>query len=336
MTEPSETISIAEALDLVTRALTANGVPAPAAASVAAALVGAEAEGQVGHGFSRIDDYVAQALSGKVKADAAVTVDRVGTTSVVIDAGYGFAYPALEKAAEIGGDIALEHGTAQVAVTHSHHCGALSQHVERFAKRGLVAMMFANAPAAIAPWGAKTPLYGTNPIAFAAPRRDGPPLVIDMSISKVARGKVMNARKAGKPIPDDWALDADGNPTTDPVAALAGTMQPIGGAKGTALALMVEIFAAVMTGAAFSRDAGSFFSGEGAPPDVGQFFAVFKPPQGESGFVDRLELLVDAIAAAEGARLPGARRAQALAAAHRDGLSVSSAYLQTARALAQA
>src|SRR5690606_19350669 len=116
-------------------------------------------------------------------------------------------------------------------------------HVERLAERGLAGFAFGNSPAAIAPWGGKTGVFGTNPIAFAAPRKDGPPLVVDLSLSRVARGKIMVASQTGEPIPEGWALDADGRPTTDPKAALAGTMVPIGEAKGAALALVVEILA---------------------------------------------------------------------------------------------
>ena len=130
--------------------------------------------------------------------------------------------------------------------------------------QGLIGIMVANTPAAIAPWGGNKPLYGTNPIAFAAPRAGQDPLVIDLSLSVVARGKVMNAKKTGQSIPEGWALDKDGQSTTDPNAALdGGTMVPIGEAKGTALALMVEILAASLTGANTSADMPSFFASSG-------------------------------------------------------------------------
>ncbi|MDU8945294.1 Ldh family oxidoreductase [Rhodophyticola sp. MJ-SS7] len=334
MTDETETLQLGEAIGLVARAFAANGVPTAAAQSVAEALVAAEAEGQVGHGFSRIDDYIAQVRTGKIVADAEVTVSRPATTTLVVDAGYGFAYPALERGIAEGADVAHAHGTATVAIRRSHHCGALSVQVDRIARQGLVGLMVANSPVAIAPWGAKTPLFGTNPIAFAAPRPDGAPLVIDLSLSRVARGKVMNAKKAGKQIPDNWALDADGNPTTDPEAALAGSMQPIGGAKGTALALMVETLSAVMTGAALSSEAGSFFTADGPKPGVGQFLILFRPPEGAEPFSARLEGLLTLIEGMEGARVPGTRRATSISAAEEAGIRVPRHYLDAVRRLA--
>ncbi|MEL6643457.1 MAG: Ldh family oxidoreductase [Pseudomonadota bacterium] len=334
MTNDTETLSLAAATDLVTAVFTANGVPDRAARSVAAALVAAEAEGQVGHGFSRIADYVAQVQSGKIVADAQVDISQPASTTLIVDAGFGFAYPALDAGIDAGIEVARSQGTATVGIRRSHHCGALSVQVDRIAQAGLVGLMVANSPVAIAPWGARTPLYGTNPIAFAAPRAGGAPLVIDLSLSRVARGKVMNAKKSGQSIPVDWALDAEGNPTTDPEAALAGSMQPIGGPKGTALALMVETLAVVMTGAAFSADAGSFFTPDGPQPAVGQFLTIFRPPEGVDAFSERLEMLLTRIEAMEGARLPGARRAEAIARAETDGIAVPALYLEEARRLA--
>lgn len=326
-------LSLGEARELIGRALRASGVSAAAAESVAAALVAAEAEGQVGHGFSRLEDYAAQVRSGKVNPDADVTVEAVLPAALLVDADHGFAYPAMDRAIAEGAKVAERLGTASMAITRSHHCGALSVQVEKLARHGLVGMMFANAPAAIAPWGAKTPVFGTNPIAFAAPRSSGTPLVIDLSLSRVARGKVMHAKKSGTTIPDNWALDVEGNPTTDPEAALKGSMLPIGEAKGTALALMVEILSAVMTGAVLSTGASSFFDADGPPPGVGQFMIAMKP-QSADAFTSRIETLLSNITALDGARLPGARRIEAIAKAEREGIAVPNRYIEAAQRLA--
>lgn len=197
----------------------------------------------------------------------------------------------------------------------------------------MIGIMVANAPAAIAPWGSNTAVFGTNPIAFSAPRKDGPPLVIDLSLSRVARGKVMHAKKSGTAIPEGWALDAEGNPTTDPEAALAGTMVPIGEAKGTALALMVEVLAASLTGANISRDTGSFFTADGPPPGTGQFLLAIAPPDGDA-FTARIGDLLGLIESLDGARLPGTRRLAVRAEATANGLNVPRAYLEGARRLA--
>ncbi|WP_150525142.1 Ldh family oxidoreductase [Roseibium sediminis] len=328
----TEHLSVQQATDLVDAAFRAASVPAPVARSVAVALVTAEAEGQVGHGFSRVEDYIAQVRSGKIAANAEVSTHLAGTTSLLVDAGHGFAYPALDRAIEEGGHLALKHGCATMGIYRSHHCGALSIQVERLARKGLVAIMVANAPASMAPWGGNEPIFGTNPIAFAAPRGETDPLVIDLSLSKVARGKIMNARKSGKPIPEGWALDRNGQPTTDPVAALEGTMVPIGEAKGTALALMVEILSTVMVGAARSTEASSFFSADGPPPAVGQFLIAMKPMD-QSGFEGRLQQMLEEIAAMEGARVPGTRRIATRKMAEKGGLDVPLHYIQAIRAI---
>jgi len=326
-------ISLDEARALIAAALTPAGVGAVAAASTAAALVAAEAEGQVGHGFSRLGDYAAQARSGKVNVAAEITTRHRAAASLLIDADCGFAFPALDAALTAGLPVARTQGIAIMAVTNSHHCGALSVQVDRIARAGLIGLMLANSPKAIAPWGAAQPVYGTNPIAFGVPRASADPLVIDLSLSNVARGKVMAAARAGQPIPEGWALDADGAPTTDAAAALEGTMVPIGGAKGTALALMVEVLTSVFTGAALSVEASSFFAADGPAPRVGQTLIAIKPGA-DTDFAGRLETLLGQIVGQEGARLPGERRLAALARAEAHGLAVPAPQIALARRLA--
>lgn len=326
-------IPIVEAEGLLTAAFLGVDVPEPVAASVARALVAAEAEGQVGHGFSRLADYVAQVQSGKLDALAKVQVRARGPASLLVDANLGFAYPALDAAFHAGVPVAREMGACVMAIGNSHHCGALSVQVERFAEAGLVAIMMANTPKAIAPWGGSQPLFGTNPIAFATPVAGAAPLVIDLSLSRVARGKIMAAKKAGRDIPPGWALDETGEPTSDADAALRGTMVPIGAAKGTALALMVEILAAAFTGSAFSTEAGSFFDAGGPAPRVGQTIIVLDPGA-QSDFADRVGQLLDMISTMDGARLPGDRRRAAIARARAEGLDVPAAFIEQARHLA--
>ena len=330
----TETLSIARAEALIASALAANGADPKVAGSVAKALAAAEAEGQVGHGFSRLSDYVAQVRSGKVDGRAVPTVSSAGSAALLIDAANGFAFPALDLAIEEGTALAETTGVASMSITRSHHCGALSVQVEKIARAGCVGIMVANAPAAIAPWGAKTPVFGTNPIAFSAPRPGRDPLVVDLSLSRVARGKVMHAKKSGTDIPLGWALDAEGQPTTDPDAALAGTMVPIGEAKGTALALMVEILASAVTGANPSTGISSFFTADGPPSGAGQFLVALKPNDAD-GFAERLEAILTLVETAEGARLPGTRRAAAIAQAQAHGLQVPTHYLETANNLAR-
>ena len=199
--------------------------------------------------------------------------------------------------------------------------------VEALARRGLAAIMFANAPASIAPWGGRTPLFGTNPIAFAVSLGGGDPIVIDLSVSRVARGSIMRAAQLGEPIPEGWALDAQGRATTDAKAALAGTMLPMGDAKGVALALMVEVLSAGLTGANYSFEASSFFDADGPPPGVGQTIVAIDPARA-GGSSAHLAELAKAYEAEEGARLPGARRFESRAQAEREGLLVPASLLE--------
>jgi len=304
-------------------ALCAHNTSPANAEHVAKALVAAEADGLKGHGLSRLPSYCAQAASGKVDGQAQPAAEKVADAAVRIDARCGFAYPALALAVDKLVELAADAGIAVAAVTRSHHCGAAGYHMEAIARRGLLGLMFANTPKAIAPWGGSRGVFGTNPIAFAAPRAAAAPLVIDLSLSKVARGKIMVAEQEGTAIPEGWALDASGKPTTDPKAAMAGTMLPMGDAKGAALVLMVEILAAGLTAAQFGFEASSFFTAEGKAPGVGQLLIALAPgPLSGGAFASRLESLLSAILGQENTRLPGDRRLGLRQAAHKDGILI--------------
>jgi len=330
----TETLSLAEAETLVFAALTAVGTSDVSARSVAAALVAAEADGQRGHGLSRVAAYAAQVKSGKVDGKASPQVEALSGSAVRIDAGAGYAFPALDVAREELRRMARDSVVAVAGVHHSHHFGQAGYHVERLAEQGLVALMVGNSPSAMAPWGGSRGIFGTNPIAFAAPRAGQAPLVIDLSLSKVARGKVMAAAKAGERIPEGWALDPEGRPTTDPEAALAGTMIPMGDAKGAALALMVEVLSASLIGANHAFEASSFFDAKGPPPGVGQFLLAVDPgPLSGGSFAERLEVLIAALEEQPGARLPGSRRLELRARAAREGIAVPAVLLAEIRTL---
>lgn len=292
----------------VAEILEKNRVRADNARLVASSLVAAEAAGQSGHGLRRLAAYAAQAKAGKVDGFATPVASESATAVLRIDAANGFAYPALDLAVHELPALAAKSGIAAAAIHRSHHAGVMGLTVERFAARGLVALMFANTPAAMAPWGGKTAVYGTNPIAFAAPLADEEPLVIDLAMSKVARGRIMAAHQKGVEIPGDWALDAEGRPTTKPDEALKGTMMPLGDAKGAALALMVEILAASLTGANHSFESTSLFDDRGNPPGLGQMIIAIDPAAtGGAGTAERLRQLAATMMADPGLRLPGRR-----------------------------
>jgi (2R)-3-sulfolactate dehydrogenase (NADP+) len=319
-------MTLAEAEALVVQTLTRCRTDAGNAQSVARALVGAEAEGQKGHGLSRVPTYAAQAKVGKVDGFARPSLEWRRPAAAVVDAKNGFAYPAIDLALGALPDAARANGLAAAAITRSHHCGVVGHPVEHLAEAGLIALMFANTPAAIAPWGGAKAVFGTNPIAFACPLPGKPPIVVDLSLSKGTRGNILVAKQKGEKIPEGLALDAQGKPTTDAAAALAGTMLPLGDAKGTALALMVELLAAGLSGAHFAAEASSFLDAKGPPPGTGQMLIAFDPAA-FGGTLDRFAVLATSIEAQPGARLPGARRLAARAKARRDGVAVTDALL---------
>jgi (2R)-3-sulfolactate dehydrogenase (NADP+) len=200
----------------------------------------------------------------------------------------------------------------------------------------MVGLAMGNSPSAMPAWGGKRALFGTNPIAAAFPRRNADPLVIDLSLSEVARGKLMVAAKEGRDIPLGWALDADGKPTTDPKAGLAGSMLPMGGAKGAMLALIVELLACALTGAHFGFEADSFFTAEGNRARIGQAFLVIDPGAlaGQDVYLERVETLVSAMLEDDGVRLPGQRRNGLAERARAQGVTVPDAWIVEMKQLA--
>lgn len=330
-------ISLADAQSLVARALTRAGVSSGAATATARALVAAERDGQKGHGLSRVASYVEQVRCGKVAREASPQVQRLSDAAVIVDAAHGFAYPAIDLAIEELTRSARKSVIAVAAIRRSHHFGQAGAHVEKLAERGLVALLFGNSPKAMAFWGGARPMMGTNPIAFAAPVPDGAPLVVDLALSVAARGKIMAANKAGESIPGDWALDADGKPTTDAAAALKGSMAPLGGAKGAALALMIEVFAAAVTASNFGFEASSFLDGVGPPPDMGHVFIALDPRALSGGAYDsRMGVLLAAMREEPSVRLPGTSRLTNRQRTEEEGLKVADALLREITDLAGA
>ena len=301
--------AVAELEQLATEVLMKAGTAEPAARSVANALVRANKDGLASHGLARLKAYSSQVVAGKVAGEAVPLLEKLGPSAARIDANDGFAFPAFDLAIDTLVEMTAETPVAGIAVTNSHHFGVAGHHVERLAERGVAGLVFSNSPQAIAPWGGSRPVFGTNPIAFGFPRADAAPVVIDLSMSKQARGKIKLAAEEGREIPEGWALDASGNPTTDAVAAMGGSMLPLGDAKGAALVLAVEIMAAAMTGAHFGYEASSFFDDKGGPPRIGQFILGFKPgPLSGGSYADRLEVLLAAVTDQPGTRIPGVRR----------------------------
>lgn len=296
-----------EALELAAEALGHSRVSDANARIVATALVAAEMDGIPSHGLSRLPSYAYQAIAGKVNGFEQPAVSFPASALIHVDAHDGFAFPAIRAGLERIPERIAETGTVAVAIARSHHSGVVGHHVEAMAERGLVGLFFSNSPAAMAPWGGTEPTYGTNPIAFAAPTGSAP-LVVDLGLARAARGKIMIAAQRGQPIPQGWAFDEDGNPTTDAASGLRGTLAPIGDAKGAALALMVEILAATLTGSNHAFEASSFFDDNGPPPRIGHLMLAIDPTRFAPNFLQRIGVLLGRVAGQPGVRTPGERR----------------------------
>lgn len=328
-------VSLERLKALAAAALVRAGASAEMARVTAAALVAAEAQGLASHGLARVPQYAGHLRHGRVNGSANPRVIRAKAAACLVDADEGLAFPACALAVEEAIARARECGAAFAGVTRSHHFGVAAHHLEPVAAAGMVGLAFGNSPAAMPAWGGRRPIFGTNPIAAVFPRRNHPPLTIDLSLSEVARGKLMVAAKAGKSIPAGWALDQDGNPTTDPQAGLAGMMLPAGGVKGAMLALMVELLCCALTGAAFGFEADSFFSDEGNRPHIGQAFVVVDPAAlaGAEVFDERMETLIAAMLLDPEVRLPGDRRFELARQAQAEGVEVAATLLDQVQAL---
>jgi (2R)-3-sulfolactate dehydrogenase (NADP+) len=328
-------VSISDLTALATAALRQAGAAPSMARATAEALVHAEASGVSTHGLARLALYCGHLRSGRVQGRAAPRVVRSHAGACLIDADGGLAYEALALAAAEAVQRARQCGIAFAGVTGSHHAGVMAYHLQPVAEAAMVGLAFTNSPAAINAWGGKRPLFGTNPIAAVFPRRAGAPLVIDLSLTEVVRGKIMLHAEQGKPIPLGWALDREGNPTTDAKAALTGSLAAIGGTKGAMLALTVELLCCALTGAAFGFENDSFFE-PGDRARIGHALIAIDPDAvaGREVFMERIETLVAAMTADEGVRLPGSRRHATLATARAEGVAVSDSLLAQIRQLA--
>ena len=300
-----------ELLRLARNAFEKSGASPLMAKAAAKHLVRAEEHGLPTHGMSRVPIYCSFLKNGR--ADGAARPKMLSDRAAVclIDNCDGLPYESAEWAIGEAIQRARRNGIGFAGITNSGHVGVLGIHLLPVAKAGMVGVAFSNSPAAIPPWGGKRALFGTDPVAFAFPRKKDDPLVIDLALTTVSRGKIMVAMQKGEKIPEGWALDRDGRPTTDAKEALDhGSMFAIGGAKGAMLALAFELICAALTGAAIGTEADSFFSEKGNKPKIGHAFLAIDPGAlaGHSRYFERVETVITTMLADEGVRLPGSRR----------------------------
>ncbi len=299
------TISLDE-IENVTRAALVNHGAAPwVSDEVAKAVRKAESVGNRICGLYYLESYCQQLKTGRVKGDVEPVVERPKQATVVVDAKYGFAQPAFTRGLPDAITAAKECGVASLAVCHAHTCTSLGFFTEQIARHGLVGLGMTNASPIVAPPGGKSRVIGTNPIAFSVPDSNGGiAMQFDQSTTTVALGKITMAKAAGKSIPEGWAVDKDGNPTTDPEAAISGSLVSMGGYKGWGFGLMAELLAAGMTGGTASRHVKPLKAPEGPPHDLGQYYLLMDPGNSPA-FYDRLQEVAEGVAQDEGARMPG-------------------------------
>jgi len=292
-------------------ALERAGAHTAMAQAAARHLVQAEAQGLPTHGMSRVPFYCSMLRNGRADGAAQPGMVSDRAAACLIDNRDGLPYVSVDWAVAEVIQRARRNGIAFAGIRNSSHVGVLGIHLLAVAEAGLVGFAFTNSPAAIPAWGGKKPLFGTNPVAAAFPRRSADPIVIDLALTTVVRGRIMMAMRNGERIPEGWALDRHGKPTTDPKEAIEhGSLFPIGGAKGAMLALMFELICASLTGAAIGPEADSFFAEQGNKPRIGQAFIAIDPAAlaGSDKFAERVEAVVSTMLSDPEVRLPGARR----------------------------
>ena len=332
----AEYLDLPALTDLLQRIFLCHGTSAEVARVLADNCARAERDGSHSHGVFRMPGYLSSLASGWVNGQAVPQVEDVAPGVVAVDAGGGFAQPALAAARALLLSKARSAGIAVLAIRNSHHFAALWPDVEPFAEEGLVALSLVNSMTCVVPHGAQRPLFGTNPIAFAAPREGAEPIVFDLATSAIAHGDVQIAKRQGQQLPPGMGVDRDGQPTCDPAAILdGGALLPFGGHKGSALSMMVELLAAALTGGNFSFEFDWSQHPGAQTPWTGQLLIVIDPNHlGGGHFAQRSGELVRQMQAVGLERMPGDRRYRTRAKSLQEGIPLAAAELARLRALA--
>jgi (2R)-3-sulfolactate dehydrogenase (NADP+) len=313
-------LTIAEARALCENAAIGAGARPETARSIADAAVAAEAAGQALVGLAHFVDYLDALREGRIDGRALPEITRPAPALFLSEANGGAAQTGFDQCFDAFADTARLLGIALFSQRNAYTAGALGYYAGRLAEAGLVAFAAANGPPLLAPEGVATPVYCTNPLAFAAPVEGGPPLLIDQSSSATAFVNIRAAAETGAAIPDGWAVDGAGRPTTDPREAMKGALVAFGGSRGANIALMVEVLSAGLAGANWSLDAPSFSSGNRSPRS-GLFVLAIQPAMLDADFAARLAVQLDRLAAL-GVHIPGRAKAEARARAEREGVVI--------------
>lgn len=321
MSDDMVQLTLTQVRDLAQKSLVNSGCDQINAAAVAAVITEAERHGAHSHGLFRMPGYMAGLKSGKVNGRAAPMAEKKTASHLHVDGDRGYAPLAHQVMLDPLEAMAKEQGVAIAAINRTHHFASLWYEAELLARRGLVVMTCVSFKPALPPAGGKTPLFGTNPMAFAWPRAGHEPMVFDQASAVMARGEVMIAAREGHTLPDGVGIDAEGQPTNDPDAVLKGAMLPYGGYKGGAIALMIELLAGPLIGEVTSQAAAEADNNDGGPPTGGQFVLAMSPERlGHDPAM--AEQLFESMLAQEGVRLPGDGRRQRIAGIELDGVSI--------------
>ena len=269
------------------------------------ALIDADVHGTSTHGISRLSIYLERIQRGLIDPKAELVVDRQHGSVLSINAANGLGQVQAMKALDLLVPLAKSNGVAAATIRNSQHFGALSYYCNRAAEQGMILLAMTNCEPAMSPTGGYEPFFGTNPIAASFPAGERPPVKVDLATSIVARGNIIAANKKKAPIPEGWALTSAGEPTTDAAEALRGTVLTMAGHKGYALALMVEVFSSVLSGAAIGSEIGSMYKDLDRKQNVGHFFCLFDISAflPEKEFEQRMDSMIDRLKA--NARRPG-------------------------------
>jgi len=296
---------------------------------VADCLVDAELEGQASHGFIRLPFVLDRLRVGLINPRPSMRLTRGRAAVAVLDADNCLGPVAGMRAVEAATEQALAVGAGVVAVRRSNHLGSLGFYLRRFTASRVIGLAFTNTPPAMPPPGGRTPYLGTNPIAAGFPT-SGEPVIVDLATSQVARGRILKAAQVGEQIPEGWALDAVGQPTTDPEAAIEGSLLPLGGHKGFALALLVEVLSGVLSAAAVGPEVSGTFVESDRESNVGHCLVAIDPAALVPGFAERMDRLTEDIRRL-GGRVPGDRRHSERARRLTDGIDLSDELVEELR-----
>jgi len=333
-----------DAIGFAVSVLTKHQVSHDDAVAVADCLVEADLRGVQTHGLSRLPVYVERLQRGMMNPRPAMTLTTPTAVCGSLDGDNGFGFLVGRRGMAEAMAMASDYGVGIVVAHNSNHFGMAASYLLQAVKAGYIAFVFTNAATSMPPWGGREGLFGTNPFAAGAPSGKAVPFILDMSPAVAARGKIRLAEKRGESIPEGYALDKDGKNTTDPTAALAGVVLPIGGHKGSGLSMLMDILSGVLSGAGFAGGVNDQYHNWDDPQNVGHFFMALKPGVfiTEQAFRDRMDLLVQRVKAvplADGfdeILMPGEKEARLAAERLQNGIPYAAADLALLEKLAVA